>query len=540
MRKITQLLTIILFNALLLTAGTNYHIRHTGNATGKNINGEEKFVLTASSGGKIQNVKFKRLHFKSYDIKNNQQTIEGFNFTYSHTPDNTTQTTDSYGNIITEATFNPERTEVWMTANFTGQTDINIPGFKPSDVYPLDTSTLPSSITQFLEATTKIQSDNSTIKSKAENIASGCTTEQDAVEKLTEWIIGNINYYHDENYNQDAINVYNNKKGNCEGYTNLMIAFLRSIGIPSRFHCGIILNKAFTVPLWEGNIWEVGTSGPGTHATYQVYYPSISNWVAGDPQGYVNYINTNNLILGHGKDMNDCVESYSCSYSGNIPSFEQKINSTIASIDPCSYEYHEYSTFGGTRDGLGLLSVLKEENNVGIEDYVYITQAPDYLEQNSTGNIVRAQACDVEPYGNISDLSTCELYARSIEGDVMLSDCCTMYDFINGYWEFEMVVPFLSGWNNTWIRDSEENNYIQAYFKVINGAISSVSSVLILSPPTTSGTISKNESWAGTHTLTGDVTIPNGVVLYILPGTSILFPANTSIICESGGRIDTR
>jgi len=113
-----------------------------------------------------------------------------------------------------------------------------------------------------------------------------------------------------------------------------------------------------------------------------------------------------------------------------------------------------------------------------------------------------------------------------------------MYDFINGYWEFEMVVPFLSGWNNTWIRDSEENNYIQAYFKVINGAISSVSSVLILSPPTTSGTISKNESWAGTHTLTGDVTIPNGVVLYILPGTSILFPANTSIICESGGRIE--
>jgi len=159
----------------------------------------------------------------------------------------------------------------------------------------------------------------------------------------------------------------------------------------------------------------------------------------------------------------------------------------------------------------------------GIEDYVYITLAPDYLEQNSIGNIVRAQADDVEPYGNISDLSGCELYGRSIEGDVLLSESCAMYDIINGYWEFEMDVPSLAGWNNTWIRDSEENNYIQAYFKVINGAISAVTSVLILSPPTTSGTIINNESWAGIHTLTGDVTISSGIALYILPGTTVKF-----------------
>jgi len=165
----------------------------------------------------------------------------------------------------------------------------------------------------------------------------------------------------------------------------------------------------------------------------------------------------------------------------------------------------------------------------GIEDYVNITLAPDYLEQNSSGNIVRAQACDVEPYGNICDLSACELFGRSIEGDVLLSESCTMYDIINGYWEFEMSVPSLAGWNNTWIRNCEENDYIQAYFKVINGSISDVSSVLILSPPTTSGTISKNESWAGTLTLTGNVTISSGVALYILPGTTVKFNSGKSL-----------
>ncbi|MDO9547572.1 MAG: tetratricopeptide repeat protein, partial [Candidatus Marinimicrobia bacterium] len=165
----------------------------------------------------------------------------------------------------------------------------------------------------------------------------------------------------------------------------------------------------------------------------------------------------------------------------------------------------------------------------GIEDYVNITLAPDYLEQNSTGNIVRAQADDVEPYGNISDLSRCELYARSLEEDVKLSDYCSMYNRINGYWEFLMDVPSLSQWNNTWVRDFTENEYIRGYFKVINGDIYTISNVLIHSPVTKRGTIAKNEMWCGNISLTGNVTVASGIKLIIIEGTEIKFPSGKKL-----------
>ncbi|MHB8894638.1 MAG: right-handed parallel beta-helix repeat-containing protein [Candidatus Geothermincolia bacterium] len=42
---------------------------------------------------------------------------------------------------------------------------------------------------------------------------------------------------------------------------------------------------------------------------------------------------------------------------------------------------------------------------------------------------------------------------------------------------------------------------------------------------TTSGSLPADETWSGTVTLTGDVTVPNGITLTIQPGTQVLFPA---------------
>ncbi|MDD5231016.1 MAG: N-acetylmuramoyl-L-alanine amidase, partial [Candidatus Marinimicrobia bacterium] len=169
---------------------------------------------------------------------------------------------------------------------------------------------------------------------------------------------------------------------------------------------------------------------------------------------------------------------------------------------------------------------------VGIEDYVYITQAPNYLEQGTSENIVRAIAQDVEPYGNISSLSSCELYASSSEGDVLLSSDCSFYISEYGYWQFSMDVPLLSQWNNTWIRDLSNNQYIKGYFKVINGSIYSTSNVLIHSPYTSSGTIQKNEMWSGNISLTGYVTVSSEVTLTIIPGTNVSIAQNAKITVE--------
>ena len=46
---------------------------------------------------------------------------------------------------------------------------------------------------------------------------------------------------------------------------------------------------------------------------------------------------------------------------------------------------------------------------------------------------------------------------------------------------------------------------------------------------TTSGTITGTETWAGVHTLTGDVTIAPGAKLIINPGATIEFPNGTHL-----------
>ena len=45
--------------------------------------------------------------------------------------------------------------------------------------------------------------------------------------------------------------------------------------------------------------------------------------------------------------------------------------------------------------------------------------------------------------------------------------------------------------------------------------------VTVTSGPTTSGSLTSNETWTGTVTLAGDVTVPNGVTLTITPGTQV-------------------
>lgn len=194
------------------------------------------------------------------------------------------------------------------------------------------------------------------------------------------------------------------------------------------------------------------------------------------------------------------------------------------------YENDGYISISGEAKFIIGESSIFKEGQTGIEDCVIITQSPDYLEQNTSNNIVGAVVIDVEPYGNIWDLSQCELYAMSLEGDILLSNYYSIHD-PNGYWEFLMNVPYLSQWNNTWIRSLINNEYIRGYFKVINGNICVFSDVLIHSPYTSSGTIQKNEMWCGNISITGDVTVASGIKLVIGPGTNIVINSNKNIIC---------
>ena len=59
-----------------------------------------------------------------------------------------------------------------------------------------------------------------------------------------------------------------------------------------------------------------------------------------------------------------------------------------------------------------------------------------------------------------------------------------------------------------------------------------VSTAALSHGATTLGTLAGNETWSGTVTLTGDVTVPVGVTLTIEPGTEVVFPKGSD---DTGG-----
>jgi len=189
---------------------------------------------------------------------------------------------DSYGNNYQQMEVDNPGDMVTMTLGFSGTTSVNIPAtFNPTDIYPLQN--IPSSVSSYVNATDNIQSTDSHIKSIAQSLVTANTPLYKVVEALAEYVFENIDY--NATVNQDAISVLTNKLGSCAGYTNLMVALLRSIGIPARYVAGI----------------HMSTNGP--HAVYEVYFPSLGQWIEGDAQGSVFFCNSNFFILGHYGDM---------------------------------------------------------------------------------------------------------------------------------------------------------------------------------------------------------------------------------------------
>ena len=60
---------------------------------------------------------------------------------------------------------------------------------------------------------------------------------------------------------------------------------------------------------------------------------------------------------------------------------------------------------------------------------------------------------------------------------------------------------------------------------------------IIPTPDTVSGTLTSNEAWIGSVTLTGNVTIPSGKTLTITPGATVTFNSGVKLIVNGGGTL---
>lgn len=153
-------------------------------------------------------------------------------------------------------------------------------------------STDPDILKLWLRPSYEIESDNAGIIALAKSITASSTDDYSKVQAIHNYVCNNIYYdsalsnsddygYFDgkiydnadymqvsgdyyRNYKADSINVeapvqlnsavyvLKNKRGVCEGYTNLTCALLRAIGIPSQIYLG----TAFNGTNWGGHAWS--------------------------------------------------------------------------------------------------------------------------------------------------------------------------------------------------------------------------------------------------------------------------------------------
>ncbi len=454
--KSLQLIIVLSFISILsYPQGSNIYYKYTGNASASDILGHELYTLTKTGGGDIAMAYVTIQHTVTSNIENNIQSVSSHNIICSPSVTIPLPQPDLYGNQVVSFEVIGPLSVLQVEKTYTAYTDVNIPAFFFLDGFPLPSGSVPADILVYLSPTTKIQSNNSSILAEAQSITTGCMNLTEAVEEIAKWVRGNITYM--VSVPQDAVSVYNNRTGNCEGFTNLSIAFLRSLGIPVRYVSGFTLPGSYQYP-FPGGAYIAGGGLAGAHAIHEIYYPSIDNWVRGDGQGTVHYTNQNFIKEAHGPDTEATGFKVTFSYSSGSPppqvNFSRSINTTIGSVF-ANYSYVSHHNFGGSNSGEHLFAVDNSAYPVGIYDDVEITEGTANF---SPGNIVSFTADFTSGWG--------DTYATEWDWTMILHHTGGTYLYHEGLnlpdlgnqsiWNF---TSSLSLPNYDWVRDFNGNIY---------------------------------------------------------------------------------
>jgi transglutaminase-like putative cysteine protease len=152
-------------------------------------------------------------------------------------------------------------------------------------------------VKEYLEPTPLIESGSLLIKDIADTLINYDSSFVSNLDKILKWVSVYVKYDNNlanqisdgEINTQSALKTLECKKGTCSEYTNLFIAIMRSLGIPSRFIVGVISEKGHTM----------------YHAWAECYIEGVG-WHEVDPQTAQVWKPAMGIKLFSGKDFIDC------------------------------------------------------------------------------------------------------------------------------------------------------------------------------------------------------------------------------------------
>lgn len=235
-----------------------------------------------------------------------------------------------------------------------------------------------SSYKPYLTSTSLVNSDDSRIIEKANELVEGEDDLFVVVYKIARWTKENIDYDLETltaEASQSSVWVLENKRGVCDELTTLFVAMLRSKGIPARFVTG----SSYT------NI----INDFGNHAWAEVYFPNVG-WVAFDPTyGQLGYVDAAHIKMKESTDIKNSSVNYAWR-SKNINLNPRELNIDVEVLskgelvsydDELILELLKNNVGSGSK--VPLKVTVKNNENFYLPLTVYLTKGPTEIEKNN-------------------------------------------------------------------------------------------------------------------------------------------------------------
>jgi len=236
---------------------------------------------------------------QSFDSPTYKQQISNFKMKFAPEAQDSKTTTDDRGNKITVATWTNVPDKIDAVISFDAKNVTGLKAFETQSPFPL--SSVPQDLNVYLKETAQVQTNNTEIRQLALKLTKDVKTQFDAVQRVISWVVDNVHYVSPP-VKYDALYSLQSGKGNCQNFSHLSAALLRSVGIPVRIINGVTLNQPFDIA------WDKGTltfkMGQGRHSWVEVWFPDLG-WVPYDPQSMQFFVSNRFVRIEAGIDNNE-------------------------------------------------------------------------------------------------------------------------------------------------------------------------------------------------------------------------------------------
>lgn len=207
------------------------------------------------------------------------QKIKNVDFNFDPPPVQRTERTDLHGHKIIQAIWRNPNGPIKSVVKFQADNRVSLQSLKSHARFPIPPENQPDKT--FLTATPLVASDHEDIRSKAEQLTRFSTTLFDAIQQILTWLVDHMHYEANPS-DYGALYAFQNGSGNCQNYSHLAAALLRSIKIPVRIVNGLTHSKSYDIDMGETIL--TSRMALGRHAWIEVYFPDLG-WIPFDPSG---------------------------------------------------------------------------------------------------------------------------------------------------------------------------------------------------------------------------------------------------------------